>query len=76
MPREDHASTHLVHPLTDNAQQRRTGPFVVVRGEGCELIGEDGQRLIDGFSGLWTVNLGYGRGDLVEAALRQLELLP
>ncbi|HEX5984643.1 MAG TPA: aminotransferase class III-fold pyridoxal phosphate-dependent enzyme, partial [Solirubrobacterales bacterium] len=47
-----------------------------MRGEGCELIAEDGQRLIDGSAGLWTVNLGHSRQDLVDAAVRQLETLP
>jgi len=40
------------------------------------LIAEDGRRLIDGMSGLWTVNLGHSRTDLVEAAHRQLQTLP
>lgn len=43
---------------------------------GCELIAEDGQRLIDGLAGLWTVNLGHGRQDLIEAAHAQLRKLP
>jgi len=49
---------------------------VIVRGEGCELIAEDGRRLIDGSSGLWTVNLGHDREDLVRAAQTQMETLP
>ncbi|HEU4738684.1 MAG TPA: aspartate aminotransferase family protein [Solirubrobacterales bacterium] len=53
-----------------------TGPLVIVRGEGCELIAHDGQRLIDGFAGLWAVNLGHGRQDLIDAATAQLERLP
>lgn len=48
---------------------------MIVRGEGCELVAEDGQRLIDGSSGLWTVNLGHGRQDLIEAAHEQLRTL-
>ncbi len=67
---------HLVHPLTDHSQLPARGPLVIVRGEGCELIAEDGRRLIDGSSGLWTVNLGHSRKDLVEAARVQLETLP
>lgn len=50
--------------------------MVIVRGEGCELIAQDGQRLIDGFAGLWTVNLGHGRQDLIDAAAKQMETLP
>jgi putrescine aminotransferase len=67
---------HLVHPLTDHSHLPESGPLVVVRGEGCELISSEGQRVIDGSSGLWTVNLGHSRGDLVEAAEAQLRTLP
>ena len=35
----------------------------------------DGQ-ILDGMSGLWCVNLGYGRRELIEAAYRQLQMLP
>jgi putrescine---pyruvate transaminase len=75
----DHAAgdlAHLIHPLTDHSRLSESGPLVVVRGEGCELITADGRRLIDGMSGLWTVNLGHGRRDLIEAAHTQLEELP
>ena len=52
------------------------GPLVIAEGDGCELVAEDGQRLIDGMAGLWTVNLGHGRQDLIEAAHAQLQKLP
>jgi adenosylmethionine-8-amino-7-oxononanoate aminotransferase len=67
---------HLIHPLTDHSQLSEIGPLVIVRGEGCELIAEDGRRIIDGFAGLWTVNLGHGRQDLIDAATAQLQKLP
>jgi putrescine---pyruvate transaminase len=67
---------HLIHPLTDHSQLPETGPLVLVGGEGCELIAEDGRRLLDGSAGLWTVNLGHGRRDLIEAASAQLARLP
>jgi adenosylmethionine-8-amino-7-oxononanoate aminotransferase len=79
MSRPDHAAgdlAYLIHPLTDHSQLAEVGPLVVVRGEGCELIAQDGQRLIDGFAGLWTVNLGHGRQDLVDAATAQMQRLP
>jgi putrescine aminotransferase len=79
MSRPDHVAgdlAYLIHPLTDHSQLSEAGPLVVVRGEGCELIAADGQRLIDGFAGLWTVNLGHGRQDLVGAATAQMEQLP
>jgi putrescine aminotransferase len=67
---------HLIHPLTDHSRLPETGPLVVVRGEGCELVTADGQRLIDGSAGLWTVNLGHDREDLVAAAAEQMRALP
>ncbi|HEU5106281.1 MAG TPA: aspartate aminotransferase family protein [Solirubrobacterales bacterium] len=79
MSSQDHRAgdlAHLVHPLTDHSRLPESGPLVIARGEGCELIATDGHRLIDGSSGLWTVNLGHSRSDLVEAAKTQLETLP
>jgi putrescine aminotransferase len=67
---------HLIHPLTDHSILPQAGPLVIVRGEGCELETEDGRRLIDGMAGLWTVNLGHGRQELIEAAVDQLRALP
>jgi putrescine aminotransferase len=67
---------HLIHPLTDHSQLAETGPLVIAEAEGCELITEDGRRVIDGSSGLWTVNLGHSREDLIEAADAQLRKLP
>lgn len=67
---------YLIHPLTDHSRLAETGPLIIEEGEGCELIGDTGRRLIDGMSGLWTVNLGHSREDLVEAADRQLRKLP
>jgi putrescine---pyruvate transaminase len=67
---------HLIHPLTDHAKLARDGSLLLVRGEGCEVVTDDGQRLIDGLAGLWTVNLGHGRDDLIVAAEAQLRTLP
>ncbi len=67
---------HLIHPLTDHMRLKSTGPSIAVGGSGCELVMLDGQRLLDGLAGLWTVNLGYGREDLVEAAMNQMRVLP
>jgi len=36
----------------------------------------EGNRILDGMSGLWCVSLGYGRRELVDAATAQLERLP
>ncbi|HET7507551.1 MAG TPA: aspartate aminotransferase family protein, partial [Solirubrobacterales bacterium] len=67
---------HLIHPLTDHSLLPGVGPLVITQAEDCELVAEDGRRLIDGMAGLWTVNLGHGRQELIEAAVKQLRALP
>jgi putrescine aminotransferase len=67
---------HLIHPLTDHSVLPQAGPLVIGQGEDCELVAEDGRRLIDGMAGLWTVNVGHGRQELIEAAVKQLRALP
>jgi adenosylmethionine-8-amino-7-oxononanoate aminotransferase len=60
----------LVHPL-HHPDDHKT-PFLIDRGEGAELIGADGRRVVDGLSGLWNVNIGHGRGELADAAAAQM----
>ena len=44
------------------------GTMVVQKGEGAWITDVDGNRYLDGMSGLWCVNVGYGRTELAEAA--------
>jgi putrescine---pyruvate transaminase len=67
---------HLIHPLTDHSVLPQAGPLVIAQADDCELVAEDGRRLIDGMAGLWTVNVGHGRQELIEAAVKQLRALP
>jgi adenosylmethionine-8-amino-7-oxononanoate aminotransferase len=48
---------------------------VIVRGEGCYVYDEHGNRYLDGLSALFCVNVGHGRTELGEAAARQVEEL-
>mmetsp|Transcript_55118 Transcript_55118/g.130419 ORF Transcript_55118/g.130419 Transcript_55118/m.130419 type:complete len:523 (+) Transcript_55118:83-1651(+) len=50
---------------------------VHVRQDGaCYVIDQDGNRLLDGLAGLWSVSLGYDQPRLVEAAAKQMRTLP
>jgi adenosylmethionine-8-amino-7-oxononanoate aminotransferase len=44
---------------------------VIVRGEGCYVYDEQGNRYLDGLSALFCVNAGHGRVELGDAAARQ-----
>lgn len=64
---------HHLHPLSNLHQLRQQGPLVLVRGEGVWVWDADGHRYLDGFAGLWNVNIGHGRTELAEAARAQME---
>src|SRR5690606_23013482 len=67
---------HHLHPFTDHAALAAKGVRIITRAEGCWLWDSEGNRLLDGMAGLWCVNVGYGRTELVEAAARQMATLP
>lgn len=66
---------HYIHPFTDSRELHEAGTRVIVRGEGIYVWDNDGRRLLDGMSGLWCVNVGYGRTELIEAAESQMRQL-
>ncbi|HVY78883.1 MAG TPA: aspartate aminotransferase family protein [Solirubrobacterales bacterium] len=48
---------------------------IIVRGDGCYVYDDHGNRYLDGLSGLFCVNAGHGRTELAEAAAHQMEEL-
>jgi putrescine aminotransferase len=69
-------AAHYMHPFTDHAALKAKGVRVMVRGEGIYLWDSEGHKILDGMSGLWCVNVGYGRTRISEAVYRQMETLP
>lgn len=68
---------HHFHPFTDHkAFHAEGGPRVMTQADGIWIWDGKGQKLLDGMSGLWCVNVGYGRKELAEAAYRQMLDLP
>lgn len=52
------------------------GSRIITRAEGSTIYDGDGNALLDGMAGLWCVNVGYGREELVETATQQMRELP
>jgi taurine-pyruvate aminotransferase len=50
--------------------------MVVAEAEGAWITDIEGNRYLDGMSGLWCVNVGYGREELARAAYNQLKTMP
>lgn len=69
-------AAHFLHPFTDHQALAARGTRVIERGEGIHLWDTEGRQILDAMSGLWCVNVGYGRSELIEAATHQLQKLP
>jgi adenosylmethionine-8-amino-7-oxononanoate aminotransferase len=66
---------HLIHPVAPYRAHEARGVTVISSGEGAYLRDAAGNRLLDGFAGLWCVNAGYGQPTIIEAINRQLQEL-
>lgn len=66
----------LVHPYTNLATHRQTGPLVLESGKGIYVYDSAGKEYIEGMAGLWCTSLGYSNQELVETAYEQMKKLP
>src|SRR4051794_16879124 len=66
----------LIHPYTNLATFRETGPLVLERGQGVWVYDQAGKAYLEGMAGLWCTALGHGNEELVEAAAQQMRKLP
>lgn len=66
---------HLIHPVASWRGHEAAGLRLLTHGQGATVRDGEGRSLIDGFSGLWCVNAGYGQPSVIEAATRQMQQL-
>jgi putrescine aminotransferase len=69
-------SAHFMHPFTDHADLATRGARVITKAEGIYIWDSEGEKMLDAMSGLWCVNVGYGRKELADAAYQQMMTLP
>ena len=69
-------SAHFIHPFTDHGDLATRGSRVMTHAEDIYVWDSEGKRVLDGMSGLWCVNAGYGRKELADAAYQQMMTLP
>ena len=64
---------HFFHPSTHLGQfARGEAPGrIMAGGKGSHVWDRDGTRMLDGFAGLYCVNVGYGRLEIAEAIAAQ-----
>ncbi len=71
--KSDHA--HVWHPYTRRSTLTDTPPPMIVQGDGCYLVADDGRRYFDAISSWWCCALGHSHPALVSAIRRQAETL-
>ena len=73
---QDIDGQHHIHPFTDHKALMEKGTRIITHADGVYLWDSDGNKILDGMAGLWCVNVGYGRQELVDAATDQMQELP
>ena len=61
-------------PFTAN-RQFKAKPRILSRASGMHYWTQDGRQILDGTAGLWCVNAGHSRREIVEAVAHQLETM-
>src|SRR5690349_9265547 len=73
---QDLAKRHLwLHYARMGAYDEGAPVPVLVRGDGCHVWDEHGNRYFDGLSALFCVNIGHGRADIAQAGADQAKEL-
>lgn len=68
----------LIHPFTNLRQFSEGdlgGPRIIEGGSGIRIRDQHGREYIDAFGGLYCVNIGYGRREVIDAISAQAEKL-
>jgi len=66
---------YLWHPMAHPQGMREQPPDIIARGEGSWIWDIDGHKMVDGVGGLWSANLGFGRREIRDAIVAQLDEL-
>ncbi len=64
------------HGYTNAKKHLEVGPMIIENGEGIYVFDNEGNRYIEGLSGLWSVGVGFKEQRLVDAVTRQMQKLP
>jgi putrescine---pyruvate transaminase len=67
---------HHLHPFTNLRRYSQQGGRIITRAEHVYIYDSDGNKMLDGMSGLWCCNLGYSQTSIKDAIYAQLQELP
>ncbi len=58
-----------------SAYNEKNPPMIIESGDNAWITDHKGNRYLDGMSGLWCVNVGYGREEIAKVAYEQMKKL-
>jgi len=67
---------HLLRGFMRLSDRNRVEPVVLTSGKGVWVFDERGTPYLEAVAGMWCAAFGFGEEELIEAATRQLRLLP
>jgi len=73
-PPVDHDMDNFWMPFTAN-RQFRAKPRMLVSAKDMHYTTDDGRQVVDGCAGLWCVNAGHNRYEIISAIKQQLDTL-
>ena len=69
-------SSHLIQSFANlDGLKQADSRIAIVEADGAYVTDSEGNRLIDGIGGLWCVNVGHGRREIINAITEQLKTL-
>ncbi|MCL2051383.1 MAG: aspartate aminotransferase family protein [Lachnospiraceae bacterium] len=60
----------VLHPLQHSSTHAE--PIIIERAENVWLYSITGEKILDAFSGMWNVNIGYGNKEMAQVAYDQM----
>jgi putrescine aminotransferase len=67
---------HHLHPFTNPKDLKNNAARIIESAQGIYLTDSDGKEYLDAMAGLWCVNMGYGRQEIIDAVTTQIQQLP
>lgn len=68
--------SHLIQSFAHlDSLKQNTSRTAIVKAEGAYVSDSQGNKYIDGIGGLWCVNVGHGRNEIIDAIHQQLKTL-
>ena len=67
---------HHIHPFTDSSALNADKLRVMTQAQGVFVYDSTGKEYLDGMSGLWCTNIGYGHHSIADVVAQQMKQLP